>query len=542
MPANTNSGQDDGHDCGPQPGSDPQPETQTEASGTTQAASARRLGHFGLPVMAGATVVAVGVGLMVAVGQPGHSDSPPVLRLIDQSGMLAATAEGRAGDAAARVDSSRFVVSGTLPTRPDRASVYTFASARVPRDRAQALAHALGMSGQAERDAAGWQLRTGDLVLGVSDRPGWPWSLTMSAMAVPDIPTSAPLPAPVETMPAPDGTLPAPVTTLPAPVGTAPTMSCMAIVNGRRLCPPTPLPPESGAPLPGVRIPEHPDRASSTEVPPGTDPGPVAGTVPGAAPGGGSSAPAAGTVVGPDGSVGSVGSVEDPGPLPPTPAPGVIRSAAAPVLAALGLTDTTVTVTTSPGSGLVRADPVVDGLPTDGYPTALHFDGAARLTFANGWLATPRQGARYSLATAGDTLEDMDLPVPAMMCDPCPPTTGPATITGARLGLALRHDDQDRPLLVPAWFYRLDGSDQPLVLIAVEPRFLGGPRDTPGVSTGPAGAPADSGSGGSGSADGSAGNGSAGQPGAPVQVAPPAPPATEAGSVEPAEPAPGASR
>ena len=537
MPANTNSGED-GHDRGPQPDAAPEVHTearcdtrsqaQAEAPVTTRERSTSRFTRFGLPVLVGATVVAVAAGVLVAVGHPGHSDSPPVLRLIDQSRVLAATAEGRPGDTAVRVDRSRFVVSGALPTGPDRARVHTFDSGQAPRDQVTALAHALGLPGQPEREAAGWRFgadpsRTGVLVLGVSDEPGWPWQVATAVMAVPDMAVSVVPPAPAEVPPTS-------ATTLPAPVQAPSTVSCLAIVNGRRLCPP-PLLPESGAAVPGESIPENPDGTSSTEAP--AAPGPDAGSAsaPASAPGVWSTPDAGGTDI-----------PQKPAPLPPTPAPDAIRKVSAPVLAALGLTDATVTVTTMPGTGTVVADPVVDGLPTSGYATMLHFDGATRLDFASGWLATPRQGARYPLTTAGDTLRDMPTPVPAMMCEPCPPPAEPATVTGAELGLVLRHDDRARPLLVPAWFYRLGGSDQPLVLIAVEPRFLGAPRDTSGASTGPAGAPADSGSSSSGSVSGSAGSGSAGQPGAPVQVAPPAPPASEAGSVEPAEPAPGASR
>ncbi|HEY9390780.1 MAG TPA: hypothetical protein VIR27_13580 [Mycobacteriales bacterium] len=545
MSANIDGG-DNGHGDGPRPDAVPEVQTEThpdsgpdaraEDSAVTPRRRTSRLARVGLPVAAGATVVAVTVGVLVAVGRPDHPDSPEVLRLVDRSQMLAATAEGRPGDSDAAVWGSRPVVSGTLPTTPNQAGVYTFAPDRAPADRVLTLARALGLSGQPEHGATGWQLRSGDLMLGVSDVPGWPWSLGPIATAVPEGPISEPPVGPVQVQ-----TLPAPVETAPAPGEIPPTAACLAIVNGQRLCPEPTLEPKSGSAEPGVGIPERPDGTSATSVPDHSDSGPAVGApdqapVPDAAVG---SPTAPGSI--PDG-VSSNSTELAPRPLPPTPAPDTIRDAARPVLTALGLADATVRVTTSPGNGLVTADPIVAGLRTDGYATTLHYDQAARLIFANGWLANPRQGARYPLATAGDTLRNLPTPVPAVMCDPCPPSADQVTVTGAELGLALRHDDRARPLLVPAWFYQVRGGDRPLVLIAVEPRFLGEPQDTPGVHTGPAGQPMDSGPANVGSAGGSAGGGSVGQPGAPAQVAPAVPPATGVGSVGSVEPVPEVTR
>jgi hypothetical protein len=156
------------------------------------------------------------------------------------------------------------------------------------------------------------------------------------------------------------------------------------------------------------------------------------------------------------------------------------------VLEALGLsgeqTHAVTRVRQPDGSELYALDPVVSGLPTSGLRTTLvgATDGTS-VTSAAGWLVRTPELADYPVVTAAEAyqlLRRTPLPMPLIACpEPLPegtdpvPCGGPISITGARLGLSLQQSASGN-LLLPAWFFTVAGSDNPLVQAAVEPRLL----------------------------------------------------------------------
>ena len=174
------------------------------------------------------------------------------------------------------------------------------------------------------------------------------------------------------------------------------------------------------------------------------------------------------------------------------------------------------------GTELYALDPHVSGLPTSGLRTALvgSSDGTF-VTSGAGWLVRTPELADYPVVPAADAyqlLRRTPLPMPLMACpEPLPegtdpvPCGGPITVTGARLGLSLQQS-ADGYLLVPAWFFTVAGSDNPLAQVAVEPSLV------------EAAAPAGGGS------SGSSGSGGGAVPPATASAAPP--------SVVPGEPVP----
>jgi len=166
---------------------------------------------------------------------------------------------------------------------------------------------------------------------------------------------------------------------------------------------------------------------------------------------------------------------------PPSPGPSATqaRALAAPVLSRLGWGDASLDVAISAPTTNVIARKNLDGHAVAGWTTTLDFDKDGKLTDANGWIGAPTRGRAYPLISASNAYKRL-LAVPRAMpeicqmrkdgkpgCEPIPPTV----ITAATLGLALRHD-LDRPLLVPAWLFTVQGSSEPLVAVAVDPRYL----------------------------------------------------------------------
>lgn len=186
---------------------------------------------------------------------------------------------------------------------------------------------------------------------------------------------------------------------------------------------------------------------------------------------------------------------------PPGPSAAVARAEASPVLAAFGLTGPDAKVQVGSPVTTVWADPVVGGRPAVGLTTTVSVDRSGVLA-ADGWLGAPVQGASYPLVTAAQALRSLSrmahpmaaagsgpaVPAIAVAC-PIPSGKvspwcgGPTVITGARLGLALRYDDR-APVLVPAWLFSVAGDPTyPIVVTAVQPRYLAGPRvEAPGPS------------------------------------------------------------
>lgn len=191
-----------------------------------------------------------------------------------------------------------------------------------------------------------------------------------------------------------------------------------------------------------------------------------------------------------------------PGSPPAGPSAAVARAAAGPVLAAVGLSAPDATVWTGSPVSTVSADPVGGGLATVGLSTTVSVDRAG-VVAAQGWLGTATVGAQYPLVTAEQALRSLSrmahpmggeasgvaAPAVAIACPmPAGPATpvcgGPTVITGARLGLALRYD-VSAPVLVPAWLFSVAGDPTyPIVVTAVQPRYLGDPVVPPDTSGG----------------------------------------------------------
>ncbi|WP_129839404.1 hypothetical protein [Streptomyces sp. RFCAC02] len=193
------------------------------------------------------------------------------------------------------------------------------------------------------------------------------------------------------------------------------------------------------------------------------------------------------------------GTAVDIGAGPPDPSDAL--EAAAPLLAELGLDDPDRAVVeaggTAGGSRVVRALPLLDGLPVSGMETTVLVDGRGTVVAAQGALGVPAEaeergvtGAREALdahnasvPTAGEAGSDGSggEVAPARPCDVPPaapdlphdgaaaaeePTDAvecavsaaqPVPVT-AEFGYALRYSD-DEPVLVPSWLFRAAGQE-----------------------------------------------------------------------------------
>jgi hypothetical protein len=395
---------------------------------------ARRLIAPALAMLAVAAVTAGAVVFAQHRGSgPGSGEAPPPLRLLDA--VAAAAPETTVGY-------GRPTVVGALPTGPARAAVRTLPAGAAPADAVAALATALGLSGTPARAGDGWRLTDGDRTLQVAGTAGMPWALGPQA-------------------------------------GSGGSVTCHVISTDRgRLCPPPVVVPPQPAPQGGSAGTPGSGGAGSSGS------GAVGVPRPGAPPD--DPGNAAGVPLPPDQAIGSppLPIPNKPLPLPKRPTDADALTAATPVLAALGLAGAPTRVQRIPGQVSVLAEPVVDGLATSGFGTALVVAPGGTIAAGAGWLARPVKGAEYPLVGAADAVKQIAVPGVAMLCGTtvCPPR--PLEITGASLGLALRWDATGRALLVPAWRYDVRGQDRPLVVIAVQPAYLGERTDRPNVPGG----------------------------------------------------------
>jgi hypothetical protein len=234
--------------------------------------------------------------------------------------------------------------------------------------------------------------------------------------------------------------------------------------------------------------------------------------------------------------------VSSPVPSPPVPSPvpspqpvsaDDAARAARPVLAAVGLDPATARVQSSGDQRDVVVRPRVDDLTVVGLDTRVTVGPDAESTDAAGWLSTPTPGPDYPVITAQAAFERLrDQPRPLMAEMPCEVPVGAADcpappdriVRGAHLGLALGYESGGALLLVPAWLFDVRGQEDPAVVVAVEPDYLGQPDATTGGS-----APGSTG----GSAPGSTGGSAPGSTGGSTGSVAPA-----TGGPAPAEPRP----
>jgi hypothetical protein len=163
--------------------------------------------------------------------------------------------------------------------------------------------------------------------------------------------------------------------------------------------------------------------------------------------------------------------------------PQAARSAARPVLEAVGLDPADATVQAGQSQGFVTANPTVNGLPTQGLATTVTVFGT-QVAAAGGWLGGSREGATYPVISADAAwkrLQHTPMARPMMACpEPAPGDSdpmmcgGPITVTGASFGLSL-HEANGRQVLVPSWLFDVRGSDTPLSVVAIDERYLAAP-------------------------------------------------------------------
>lgn len=431
------------------------------------------------PVLALFAVVAVALGTVAVVRPGSHSAADP-----SEPPKLAAGGPGIGTAEDSLLGASGPVkIEGTLPTSPTSAAARNLPRGPAAVEVVTALARALGLTGTPVRSGAGWQVPDGARTLQVSDAPGMPWSL-LSANGVPGCAVT------------PKGVVP------DCPVGTVPGAGDNPVIVA-----PGPGTPGGRKHPGGVVEPTGPQTVPAPGKPAND------GTEPGGS-GGGSSGSSGNTGVGggpahlpPDAPVHGQ-PVPVPGktlPVPTKPADDDALTAARPVLSAAGIPDARTRVQRLPGTVSVLADPVVDGLVTWGYGTSVTVAADGKITGASGWLGRPTGGATYPLVGAADLLKTLAFPAIARMCGQkvCPEQR--LEVTGAELGLSLGFQASGVPVLLPAWRYTLRDRGTPLVLVAVQPKYLGDRSDRPNVPGGAVPPPADP----SGAANNGAGGGAA---------------------------------
>jgi hypothetical protein len=193
---------------------------------------------------------------------------------------------------------------------------------------------------------------------------------------------------------------------------------------------------------------------------------------------------------------------------PANPAVGTVseaaaKKAAAPVLKAAGQDDAKVDASQVMGAQrMVNADPVVGGLPTYGWTTALTVSAQGEVVGGSGRLKAPVKGDTYPVLGARRTLDLMNsapvtdhrmgiggcaspVPLKDRLEAPCGQGSPGATATPAKptltvekavFGLAT-HTVAGRPALVPSWLFevRAAGAQDPFTVTypAIDPKYLG---------------------------------------------------------------------
>jgi hypothetical protein len=207
------------------------------------------------------------------------------------------------------------------------------------------------------------------------------------------------------------------------------------------------------------------------------------------------------------------------GATPPVGAQQALR-AARPVLDGLGLSGDRADASQTLGAlRLVRADPVLGGLPTTGWATTVQVGADGRITSAGGRLSPVAKGAAYPVVSAATALAELNarvgavpsgpisckLPHPTMApqapgtggddlgrTTPClPPDRQPVEVRGAVFGLAAQEVD-GKQSLVPSWLFSVARHGVPTTTVvaqpAVDPKYIvygGGPTAVPGTPASP---------------------------------------------------------
>ena len=290
-----------------------------------------------------------------------------------------------------------YVATFALPTTLTRADVWTWSTGPSTSRDVKRLATALGVDGDPQRVAHGWQVGTPAAMVRVYDDPGWPWSYTTSK-------------TPYWWA----------ATTCIKGGNFGPYFSCDST-------PPTPLP--------------------------------------------------------------SPTSSQSPQPTISAPDADQAPSIAQPLLTSLGITGPIwVSNIGSDGITTVEVPPSVQGMPTNGFQTWIQVDSTGVVTAA-GWLGSPKPGGdAYPLISAKQAFDLSNgwmggaCAAAAVAASSAPPVPSPAcqapqsqNVTGALLGLDLEWQNE-QPILVPAWFFTVEGTDGPVLgTVAIDRAYVAGP-------------------------------------------------------------------
>lgn len=372
--------------------------------------------------------------------------------------------------------------------------------------RIEALARALGLSGEVRRVERGWTVGTGEKVLSVMEYAGRPWYLGAEK---PETRSGG--------------------GSVGGSVGVATAEPAKPSGGPAEVPPAEPSPAPSGGDTP-VAEPTRPATEPTTE--PGSEPktDPCPPPPPGAEP---------------------YCAVPVPMPqptMPPQPSDAEARAVMDRILAALGRTGSQVTMTPGYAGKEVTAAPVVDGLPTVGWETRATVEAGGTIAYASGFLSDATREATYPLLdpraalTRGGIGYARDMPAIAT-AQPAVGAPAPTTSPGdtpapeptptpvvreakaVRLGLLFvpSFDGGEAAFLVPAWLLSFEGSSWEEPYVALPDEYLQEPPapsnpDEPVCDPSPCptrDVPPDSGTGGSGGgSDGSTGSvpGSTGAP------------------------------
>lgn len=387
-----------------------------------------------------ATVVAVAAVAVTASLVAGGDDgprSPKVLRLAD-----AAATRDSAPTTAGSGGSGGYRLTGDLPEgRPDDAPAWSLPEGPAAAAPVARLANAL-KAGTPKRDGNGW-IAGG---LRVNGEAGQSWYFYSCGPEAPrDLPISPDTPV------SSDGSVGCAVSvggTVSSGSGSSGSGSSGSVASGTVTAEPVPPEPVTD-PAPPISAPAKPQSAPATGAP-----APFTTAVP---------------------------PPPSPAPAPPTPSKDTVRTAAAPVLEAVGLDVGDARVTVYPGGGSVSVDPRVGSLDTTGFTTRVEVGGNGDLLGASGWLADPEKADTYPLVSARAAFDALPEGVRILSCEFTPeggckePVA--AEITGAHLGLTVAQLADGGQVLLPAWLFDVKGSEEPVASVAVEPRFLASGSD-----------------------------------------------------------------
>jgi hypothetical protein len=410
-----------------------------------------------------------------------HSASPPKLLLAQTQVDNARAAAGAAALAptAGGVDAPAFrgfggyVLAGTLPDKPTHAPVWRWAKAPATEKDVVNLGKAVGVTGTPQRHPYGWLLSSASGEIRVSDAAGNQWSYTRA-----DLVTCSPYMVDIDHNPdgstasgcgvaiSSDETVPKGPDDAAARAAVAPLIAALGVKGDEQVSPGAPAssvmvsPEVGGLPTQGIETSIDVDSKGVRSAygrltaPSAGDDYPLrtakqgftdlsnrphvmmglaqyCGPIPGGEP-----APSSMPPGGPASA------------LPPDSAPGAKLAPGASTSAAAG--------------GAVTA--VVASPPTE--PNK----------------AGPASGAPEPVPV-GSGPADHPHPLPIVSC---PPPT-PQKVTGATLGLQLSYEGngsngQGSEVLVPAWFFTIEGDTTPTAVIAIDQAFLGVPEIDPGFT------------------------------------------------------------